>query len=94
MPVHVQVVGKSAGKALGKSAALAKTFGRGLRVAGMGFFGIFVAVDIWSLVTTAVDTHQGSRTELGDNIRAIARFLEAERCYYTSTMRCGRDLYC
>lgn len=91
--MHVQVVGKGAGKALGKSTVLVKTFGRGLRVVGMGFFGVFVAVDIWSLVTTAVDTHKGSRTELGDNIRAIARFLEAERCYFTSTMRCGRDLY-
>ncbi len=81
------------GKSIGKSAALAKTLGRGLRVAGMGFFGVFVAVDIWSLVTTAVDTHKGSRTELCDNIRGIAKYLEAERCYYASTMRCKRDIY-
>jgi hypothetical protein len=90
----MQVVGKGAGKAISNSAVLAKSLGRGLRVAGMGFFGVFVAVDIWSLVTTAVDTHKGSRSELCDNIRGIARFLESERCYYTSTMRCGRDLYC
>jgi hypothetical protein len=55
-----------------------------LRVAGIAFAGAFVAVDIFSMVVSAVEMHKGNKTELYYAIIGIIEYLEMERLYYAT----------
>ena len=56
------------------------------RVAGIALSGAFIAVDVWSLVMSAIDVHQGSKTQVIENIAKIVEDLECEVEYYSTVM--------
>ena len=70
-----KVIGSEAGESMFRTLG---NVGRGFHFAAFGFIGVFILVDIYTLVKTSVDVHKGSKVKVAEDIRNAAKGLEDE----------------
>ena len=77
------------------SAEAATSFGNAfkvVRIAGIAISSVFIVLDTWSLVMSAIETHKGNKTQLYNSIMQIVNSLEVEKQYYSTALKMCEDI--
>ena len=75
--------------------AVASTLGNALKVVRLASIAVssaFIVLDVWSLVMSAIDTHNGSKTEFYNDVINIVNRLETESQYYSTALKFCEDI--